>query len=104
MSFFGTAAMTSKFIRNHSHWGAFGGFIDQTSNYSFGAALTFLPHVLGNAQAVTGPLTSWSSIARHADLMVLFGGANSKNMQVVKGGCGAHSSRGWLAELARSGV
>src|SRR5690242_7292777 len=38
---------------------AFGGFVDQTSNYSFGAALTFLPHVLGSAQAVTGPLTSW---------------------------------------------
>jgi len=83
---------------------AFGGFVDQTSNYSFGAALTFLPHVLGNAQAVTGPLTSWSSIARHTRLMVLFGGANAKNMQVVKGGCGAHSSRGWLAELARAGV
>jgi biotin/methionine sulfoxide reductase len=83
---------------------AFGGFVDQTSNYSFGAALTFLPHVLGSAQAVTGPLTSWSSIARHARLMVLFGGANTKNMQVAKGGCGAHSSRGALAELARSGV
>src|SRR5262249_43500685 len=51
----------------------FGGFIDQTSNYSFGTALTFLPHVVGSAQPVTGPLTSWSSIARHAKLMVLFG-------------------------------
>ena len=30
----------------------FGGFVDQTSNYSFGTALTFLPHVLGSAQAV----------------------------------------------------
>jgi biotin/methionine sulfoxide reductase len=57
---------------------AFGGFVDQTSNYSLGAALTFLPHVLGNAQAVTGPLTSWSSIAHHAHLMVLFGGADYK--------------------------
>src|SRR5262249_22305073 len=28
---------------------AFGGFIDQDSNYSFGAALKFLPHVLGSA-------------------------------------------------------
>ncbi len=36
---------------------AFGGFVDQASNYSFGAALTFLPHALGSAQAVTGPLT-----------------------------------------------
>jgi hypothetical protein len=30
--------------------GAFGGYTDQASNYSFGAALTFLPHVLGSAQ------------------------------------------------------
>ena len=50
---------------------AFGGFIDQDSNYSFGTALKFLPHVLGSAQAVTGPLTSWSSIARHSRLVVL---------------------------------
>jgi biotin/methionine sulfoxide reductase len=82
----------------------FGGFVDQTSNYSFGTALVFLPHVLGTAQSVTGPLTSWSSIARHTKLMVLFGGANQKNMQVKKGGCGAHSVGNSLAELARAGV
>lgn len=83
---------------------AFGGFVDQASNYSFGTALTFLPHVLGSAQAVTGPLTSWSSIAGHARLMVLFGGANPKNTQVAKGGCAAHSTGGWLRALAEAGV
>jgi biotin/methionine sulfoxide reductase len=82
----------------------FGGFIDQASNYSFGTALVFLPHVLGSAQAVTGPLTSWSSIAHHGKLMVLFGGANTKNMQVAKGGVGAHSTSTYLADLARAGV
>jgi biotin/methionine sulfoxide reductase len=83
---------------------AFGGFVDQATNYSFGTALTFLPHVLGSAQAVTGPLTSWSSIARHGRLVVLFGGANPKNMQVAKGGCGVHAVGGWMTELARAGV
>jgi biotin/methionine sulfoxide reductase len=83
---------------------AFGGFVDQASNYSFGTALVFLPHVLGSAQSVTGPLTSWSSIARHAELMVLFGGANPKNMQVSKGGCGAHAIGDAMGELARAGV
>ena len=83
---------------------AFGGFIDQTSNYSFGTALVFLPHVLGNAQACTGPLTSWSSIARHSKLMVLFGGANPKNLHVTKGGCAAHAIGQSLADLARAGV
>jgi biotin/methionine sulfoxide reductase len=82
----------------------FGGFVDQTSNYSFGTALTFLPHVLGSAQAVTGPLTSWSSIVRHGELMVLFGGANPKNLQVTKGGVGAHRSGRWLEALADAGV
>ena len=32
--------------------------------------------------------------------MVLFGGANPKNMQVAKGGCAAHAIGHWLAELA----
>src|SRR6266545_923466 len=82
----------------------FGGFVDQDSNYSFGTALKFLPHVLGSAQAVTGPLTSWSSVARHGRLVVLFGGANPKNMQVAKGGCGEHSVGGWMTALARAGV
>jgi biotin/methionine sulfoxide reductase len=82
----------------------FGGFVDQATNYSFGTALTFLPHILGSAQAVSGPLTSWSSIARHGQLVVLFGGANPKNMQVAKGGCGVHAVGGWMAELARAGV
>jgi len=83
---------------------AFGGFVDQDANYSFGTALKFLPHVLGSAQAATGPLTSWSSIVRHCRLLVLFGGANPKNMQIGKGGCGEHTIGGHMTALARAGV
>src|SRR3984893_17169768 len=83
---------------------ASGGFVDQTSNYSFGTALTFLPHILGSAQAVTGPLTSWLSIARHTQLFVMFGGANPKNTQVGKGGCAWHGTSGALVALARAGA
>jgi biotin/methionine sulfoxide reductase len=82
----------------------FGGFVDQASNYSFGTALVFLPHILGSSQPVTGPLTSWSSIARHSKLMVLFGGCNPKNMQVTRGGCAGHYNKDHLAELASHGV
>src|SRR6202008_4674931 len=81
-----------------------GGYTDQVMNYSFGAALAFLPHILGTPQAAVGPLTSWSSIARHSKLLVLFGGANPKNTQVSKGGCASHSTGGWIAELAPAGV
>jgi biotin/methionine sulfoxide reductase len=88
----------------HRFLGACGGFVDQSTNYSFGTALTFLPHVIGSAQAVTGPLTSWSSIARHCRLLVMFGGANPKNTQVAKGGCAAHSTADSLRVLAAAGV
>ena len=83
---------------------SFGGFVDQATNYSFGTALAFLPHVVGSPESVAGPLTSWSSIARHTKLMVAFGGANPKNVQVTLGGCAAHSTAGLLAEVARAGV
>jgi biotin/methionine sulfoxide reductase len=84
--------------------GASGGFVDQVSNYSFGTALTFLPHILGSAQAVGGPLTSWSSIARHSRLFVMFGGANPKNTQVAKGGCAWHGTSGAFTALGKAGV
>jgi biotin/methionine sulfoxide reductase len=91
-------------VQLHRFLAAGGGFVDSVMNYSFGCALAFLPHVLGSPQAVVGPLTSWSSIARHGKLLVLFGGANPKNTLVSKGGCASHSTGGWMAELAKAGV
>src|SRR6188474_701723 len=91
-------------VQLHRFLAAGGGYVDSVMNYSFGCALAFLPHVLGSPQAVTGPLTSWSSIARHGKLMVLFGGANPKNTLVSKGGCASHSTAPSIAELARAGV
>src|SRR6185436_57968 len=91
-------------VQLHRFFAASGGYVDQVMNYSFGAALAFLPHILGSPQAVVGPLTSWSSIARHGKLLVLFGGANPKNTQVSKGGCASHSTGPWIEELARAGV
>jgi biotin/methionine sulfoxide reductase len=91
-------------VQLHRFLAAGGGFVDSVMNYSFGCALAFLPHILGSPQAVTGPLTSWSSIARHGKLLVLFGGANPKNTLVSKGGCASHSTGPWIAELAKAGV
>ena len=91
-------------VQLHRFLAASGGYTDQVMNYSFGAALAFLPHIVGSPQSVVGPLTSWSSIARHSRLMVLFGGANPKNTLVSKGGCASHSTGGWIAELAKAGV
>jgi biotin/methionine sulfoxide reductase len=91
-------------VQLHRFLAASGGYTDQVMNYSFGAALAFLPHIVGSPQSVVGPLTSWSSIAQHSRLMVLFGGANPKNTLVSKGGCASHSTGGWIAELAKAHV
>ncbi len=67
---------------------AAGGFTDQISNYSWGAAHAILPHVLGNADAVSSAATSWQSIAEHGDVVVAFGGLNPKNWRISSGGAG----------------
>ena len=78
-----------------------GGCVDQIGNYSWGAAQTLLPHVIGTYAPVTGRVTDWPSIAKHARLFVAFGGLALKNGQVGSGGTGEHSMEAWL-RMARA--
>src|SRR2546423_840043 len=107
----------TKLVRNHAHWGAFLAEVedgrvvgvrpfehDPDPSPMIQAVPAAVHSQTGSAQPVTGPLTSWLSIARHAKLMVLFGGCNPKNMQVTKGGCAGHFNGDRLAELVRNGV
>src|SRR5689334_644375 len=82
----------------------FGGFTDQVTNYSFAAGMTILPHVLGSNQALTGPVTSWSSVAAHTRLLIAFGGMPMKNTQVQSGGCGEHVASDWARAIGKAGV
>ncbi len=82
----------------------FGGFVNQVTNYSFGAASVIVPHILGSMQSVTGPLTSWPTIRDHTQLMVMFGGMAPKNTQVNNGGVGLHNAADWLTEVRQAGV
>jgi biotin/methionine sulfoxide reductase len=82
----------------------FGGFTDQVTNYSFAAGMTILPHVLGSNQALTGPVTSWSSVAEHTKLLIAFGGMPHKNTQVQSGGCGEHIASDWARAMAEAGI
>jgi biotin/methionine sulfoxide reductase len=83
---------------------AFGGCVDQVTNYSWGAAQILLSRVLGSYEAVLGKNTSWPSIIRHTRLFVGFGGLNLKNSQVTAGGPGEHSTEKWLREAVRAGI
>jgi biotin/methionine sulfoxide reductase len=83
---------------------AFGGCVDQTTNYSWGAAQVLLPRVIGSFDAVAGKNTSWRSVVEHTKLFVAFGGLNLKNAQVASGGPGQHTTEKWLREAAAAGV
>lgn len=76
---------------------ASGGFIDQIGNFSWGAAQTLLPYVLGDHSSVSSAATPWQSVIDHGDLVLAFGGLNPKNWRVTSGGAGLHA----LPDLTR---
>jgi biotin/methionine sulfoxide reductase len=81
-----------------------GGFVDQLSNYSFGAAQFLLPHIVGTFQPVTGRATDWNSVIANTKLMIAFGGLSLKNSQVGSGGVGSHDLETWLRRARAAGI
>lgn len=81
-----------------------GGHVGSVGNYSYGAGMVLLPHVLGSNQAIGGPLTTWTVIAEHGDLVVLFGGAAFKNGQICWGGTGEHTTEPAMRAARAAGV
>jgi len=74
----------------HRFLGLGGGFTAQVTNYSYGAGMTLMPHILGTNEVIQGRVTDWAAIRTHAKLMVCFGGLPLKNGLVTSGGAGAH--------------
>jgi biotin/methionine sulfoxide reductase len=83
-------------------YGTLGGFTDQTTNYSYGAAMAFLPRVVGVKNAVGASLTSFATIRDHCDVMLAFGGIPAKNWEVNSGGFGQHRYDGFLEGVTGS--
>lgn len=81
-----------------------GGFTDQATTYSIAAGYVILPHVLGNADACSGPITTWDGIVKSTGLFVMFGGVPVKNAQVASGGAGEHTLPLWLEKAKANGV
>ena len=82
----------------------FGGFVGQVTNYSFGAASVIVPRIVGSMEPVTGLVTSWPTIAKHTQLMVLFGGMSPKNGHINKDGVGLHNIGDWHKKIRAAGV
>lgn len=88
----------------HRFLAAGGGFTGQETNYSYGAAMAFLPHVVGQSEAMGRPLTPVAQIAANARVLLAFGGIPAKNWEIQSGGSGIHALRGYLDRLAASHV
>jgi biotin/methionine sulfoxide reductase len=88
----------------HRFLGMGGGFTAQVTNYSYGAGMTLMPHILGTNEVIQGPVTDWVSIRRHAKLMLCFGGLPLKNGLVTSGGSGAQEYVPLMKAAAEAGL
>ncbi len=83
---------------------ACGGFVNSEGNYSFGAALVLLPHIVGNFNVLVEQATRLSNVRDSGSLVVSFGGFPPRNAQVSAGGVGHHCQEADLLACAKAGV
>ena len=83
--------------------GLFGGFVDKIGNHSYGAALGIMPHVIGRAD-INRLVVPWRAVVEHTELMVMFGGAPAKNMQIDGGGAVLHENAVWMRRAAAKNI
>ncbi|GAA2805917.1 molybdopterin-dependent oxidoreductase [Saccharopolyspora taberi] len=88
----------------HRFLNVIGGYTRSVNDYSRGASMVLLPHLIG--QRATADLrfkpVSWDDIARHTDLLVSFGGVRRSNTWVVPGGHARHVGSGLAREAGRT--
>lgn len=88
----------------HRFFNSVGGYTRSVQNYSFAAAATILPHVIGDTRGLGSGHTSWRSITENADTIVAFGGLPQRNSQVNAGGVGKHILASSLQALSGNGA
>lgn len=80
-----------------------GGYVRSVNNYSSGAAMVLLPHVLGDWENMMVRNITWSQIVDHTDIVLAFGGLPLKNAYVSPGGVSRHIERGAIERAANRG-
>lgn len=83
---------------------ACGGCVSSVDNYSMGAGMVVVPHILGSDQPLWGPTTGWDVLASHTRLIVSFGGLPQKNSQIEAGGVGEHNVGSFLRQAKANGT
>ena len=89
----------------HRFLNRIGGYTYAVNSYSTAAAQVIVPHVLGGKYIdMLDTLTAWPMIAKHGELIVMFGGLPLKNGQVNSGGVGRHVTRDWQRRCRENGI
>ena len=81
-----------------------GGFVPHKDDYSVGAALVLMPHIVAPLEEILASHTSWEMLAKHCKLFVSFGGVPRKNAQINAGGAIVHNVKGGLFSMRDAGV
>ena len=83
----------------------FGGFSYSYQSYSYAAAQTILPHIIGlDLYSTLEEHTSWNELAKECELIVMFGGMNLKNSKVSSGGVSKHNVEAGMKILKESKI
>ncbi|MGR4869259.1 molybdopterin guanine dinucleotide-containing S/N-oxide reductase [Variovorax sp. LARHSF232] len=80
-----------------------GGYVRSVNNYSAGAALPLLPHVIASMEEVARRNVTWEQIVEHSDFVLCFGGMALKNSRVASGGISRHIERDAMRAAAERG-
>ena len=83
----------------------FGGFSSSFQSYSYAAAQTLLPHIIGlDLYSTLDEHTSWEALSKECELILMFGGMPLKNSKVSAGGVGKHVTKQGMTKCSENGV
>jgi biotin/methionine sulfoxide reductase len=83
---------------------ALGGYVRSVNSYSAGASAVLIPHILGNYDDLTRRNIGWDEVVEHTDIVLAFGGMNTKNARVAGGGISRHTEHGDIIAAGRRGA
>ncbi|MFG2960933.1 molybdopterin-dependent oxidoreductase [Streptomyces sp. NPDC048291] len=87
----------------HRFLNLYGGYVRGVTNYSLGAALVVVPHVVGQNGSMLHTSSTWSDLIGNCELFVGFGGIATKNAAVNAGGLVRHAARGAVRDMHAAG-
>ncbi len=102
-------ASAGRFHHAKSHvnrfFNCFGGFSSSYQSYSYAAAQTLLPHIIGmDLYSTLEDHTTWDALSKDCELILMFGGMPLKNAKVSSGGVGKHSVKAGMQLCVNNGV